>query len=289
MFLLSTPKVHPHFGRFFYLEGVQMLFPQLHKLTGMVGNNRDNEEADVAATKLNFARLGYYNEPIENGIIDAGLTSAIRRFQKDKNLKNDGWMRPAGETETTLHQEVDRHRKQALNKRDSPVDYNQRLLEYGFEKQGTGKYGAFWSNPLQGITARQLGVDVRDTITKNQYPDLKADDDEADAFRHALWSYKLAKKYDSDYAKMITDSYERSEFNDRKKGSLLMDLHNNAIGRTLAKDERNYTQKDEDVIREAIKRGELRISPYRLNDASDFYRRSMDLQSPSSSYLHRHR
>ena len=73
-----------------------MLFPKLHNLIGTVGNSRDNDETDVTQTKLNFARLGYYNEPINNGIIDAGLTGAIWEFQKHKNLKNDGWMRPAG-------------------------------------------------------------------------------------------------------------------------------------------------------------------------------------------------
>ena len=85
---------------------------------------------------MNFARLGYYNEPINNGIIDAGLTGAIWEFQKHKNLKNDGWMRPAGETEQALSTEINQLRTHILKKKDEAVDYKKKLSEYDFPYKG---------------------------------------------------------------------------------------------------------------------------------------------------------
>jgi peptidoglycan hydrolase-like protein with peptidoglycan-binding domain len=67
-----------------------------------VGNNLENKEDDVRKVKKAFSELGYYKRPVENGIIDQELDTAIHSFQKDKNLKVDGYMKPGGETEREL-------------------------------------------------------------------------------------------------------------------------------------------------------------------------------------------
>ena len=67
-----------------------------------VGNNRDNDDGDIVRVKLAMSDLGYYKRPVENGIIDQELDTAIYHFQADKDLKIDGYMKPGGETEEAL-------------------------------------------------------------------------------------------------------------------------------------------------------------------------------------------
>lgn len=67
-----------------------------------VGNNLENREDDVRRVKGIFSNLGYYKRPVENGIIDQETDTAIHNFQKDNNLKIDGYIKPGGETEENL-------------------------------------------------------------------------------------------------------------------------------------------------------------------------------------------
>ncbi len=247
-----------------------MIFPDLQKINFSIGNNRDNDENDVMNTKLNFARLGYYNEPIENGIIDAGLDKAITSFQSDNGLKKDGWMGPDGETETTLFTQLQGMRKEALKQSRNPVDYNEKIKEFNFDENGDGEWDIFFKNPLRGM---KIGIDaskIENKTVPSFYPKVKkAGDNEADAFRHGLWSYKLTKEYGPEYAKQVTDAYERSHGD--ASGSRLMDLDNNSVARTLAQDKNNLSMKDEDVIRNALKGNKFRTLPYKLkNDKLPF-------------------
>jgi len=84
-----------------------MLFKNISPLLrGSVGNNFENDEDDVKNLKNNFQSIGRYNTDIENGIYDRELDTAITGFQKDNNLKVDGFARPGGETEATLIGEI---------------------------------------------------------------------------------------------------------------------------------------------------------------------------------------
>ncbi|MEM6781985.1 MAG: peptidoglycan-binding domain-containing protein [Pseudomonadota bacterium] len=82
----------------------KMLFRGLNytKLNASVGNNMENEEEDVIAVKRTLKNRGYYKPDIENGIVDRETDRGIKAFQRDNNLKEDGIMRPQGETEKTL-------------------------------------------------------------------------------------------------------------------------------------------------------------------------------------------
>jgi peptidoglycan hydrolase-like protein with peptidoglycan-binding domain len=76
-------------------------------LLDAVGNSFANKEEDVRYIKRRFKALGRLNEPddvIEDGIITRELTSTIKTFQKENNLKEDGVIKPNGETEHTLAQ-----------------------------------------------------------------------------------------------------------------------------------------------------------------------------------------
>ncbi len=78
-------------------------------ITRPVGNNRDNDEDDVFAVKDALARLERFEaEPEPHGYITRDLDTAIRGFQRDNGLREDGMLLPRGETETALSQSLDR-------------------------------------------------------------------------------------------------------------------------------------------------------------------------------------
>lgn len=72
-------------------------------LNGSVGNNHDNDPQDVLRTKRNFKALGLYSGDETAPYIDHALTQTIRSFQKQNNLRVDGFMEPDGETEKMMH------------------------------------------------------------------------------------------------------------------------------------------------------------------------------------------
>jgi hypothetical protein len=117
--------------------------------------------------------------------------------------------------------------------------------------------------------ARALGErtqrEVWDKIASGDLPDGWAHDDAADAYRHALWNYRMAKELGAEKAKHIADSYERKKPN--KEPERLMDLYNNKVGRDLASDPKNRDRPDDEVILEALREGRLRIKPFTLPNA----------------------
>lgn len=69
---------------------------------GPVGNNRENDPGDVTNLKTDMSRLGYYGRDIENGYFDRDLHNGIFAFQKDHDLRQDGYTLPGGETEAVM-------------------------------------------------------------------------------------------------------------------------------------------------------------------------------------------
>jgi len=72
------------------------------RISDRVGNFQTNLDNDVLKTKHHFHKTGHYPKKVENGIIDKELDSAIWQFQREEDLKPDGWMEPDGETENRL-------------------------------------------------------------------------------------------------------------------------------------------------------------------------------------------
>lgn len=74
-------------------------------LHGAVGaGDLDNRPEDVVATKRLLRDMGLY-QPRPEGLgddIDAGFDAALRRFQKERGLVEDGTLLPGGETERNL-------------------------------------------------------------------------------------------------------------------------------------------------------------------------------------------
>lgn len=77
----------------------------------MVGDQRENRPEDVRQVKNVLDRLGYFDfrkEPEPHGYITREMDEGIRRYQKERGLRVDGWLRPGGETEKALRKDLKR-------------------------------------------------------------------------------------------------------------------------------------------------------------------------------------
>lgn len=71
-------------------------------LNTTIGKGFPSLEEDVRSTRHKLNRIGYDAGDEEFGYSDHKLERAIRNFQRDKDLKEDGIMHPKGETENAL-------------------------------------------------------------------------------------------------------------------------------------------------------------------------------------------
>lgn len=73
-----------------------------------VGNGFDNAPEDILAAKGAFARIRRLTEPREgfHGFMDGDFEQTIRKFQRDRQLLDDGMMRPGGETERNMRRDM---------------------------------------------------------------------------------------------------------------------------------------------------------------------------------------
>jgi hypothetical protein len=74
----------------------------LRSLGGPVGNGRESPPEDVQRVQRGFMGLGRRAEGEPSGVLDQGLDGTIRGYQRDRGLRADGWLGPAGETATAL-------------------------------------------------------------------------------------------------------------------------------------------------------------------------------------------
>ncbi|MAU14816.1 MAG: hypothetical protein CMH46_04670 [Muricauda sp.] len=107
-------------------------------------------------------------------------------------------------------------------------------------------------------------------ISSKIYGDLHNKNGPANAFRHALWNFLIAKrcfKWQKNdevvlaWAKKVTDWHEDSFPN--KKLPKQMDLHNNEVGRFIFK---MNSHKSEDEVIELLK--QMAVKSNKINDSS---------------------
>ncbi len=98
------------------------LFSTISKfITGMVGDQRENRPEDVRQVKNVLDRLGYFNfkkEPEPHGYITRKMDEGIRRYQKERGLRVDGWLKPGGETEKALRKDLKRRVSDDIQKEE---------------------------------------------------------------------------------------------------------------------------------------------------------------------------
>jgi hypothetical protein len=145
---------------------------------------------------------------------------------------------------------------------NQPIDPQALYEQLGYQHDGSGDYGNAIKHPLDAIKANRAS-DAAIAAAQSEYGKTNPalGNGEGDAFRHALWAYKMAKDIGDDGARRFGDAHERDGQPD---GERLMDLYNNAVGRELAADPRNKDRSDEEVIREAIKAGRLQTKPFNI-------------------------
>lgn len=93
---------------------------------GNVGNNMDNDDEDVRTVRRTFDEM--LNRPVAQretdpagrplGIITQQMDDDIRTFQKDNDLKVDGYLEPGGEIVTAMAAQL--QKKQEAAKPPSP-------------------------------------------------------------------------------------------------------------------------------------------------------------------------
>ena len=151
---------------------------------------------------------------------------------------------------------------------NTPVDAVRLYSVLDFNPDGTGSILTAALDPFDGWDAEEFANDARQSmvrlISQSKLP-AGVSDNESDAFRHALWSYKMAKHLSRKTAKKFADAYEISEPN--RIEIRLMDLYNNEVGRRLAADPANHNRPDEEVILEALRQGLLRTRPFNVGHA----------------------
>ena len=105
-------------------------------------------------------------------------------------------------------------------------------------------------------------------VAKERFRFQRGVNDESDAFRHALGSYLMTKRYGAVEAKKILDGHERAPgFRSKslsKDGAVLQDLYNNKIGMEAAVDPKNRDKDPVDVIQELYEKRKLQTRPFRL-------------------------
>ncbi len=119
---------------------------------------------------------------------------------------------------------------------------------------------------LWGAREARLVKNQTVALVEKLFPKQEAVDDDADAFRHAYFSFQLSRKLGTARTKKFTDAYEISNIN--KIGGRCMDLWNNREGRRMFEETKNQKLSDtliQELIFEKIKMGELVTEPFKID------------------------
>jgi hypothetical protein len=155
----------------------------------------------------------------------------------------------------------------SLSPSTEPVDEKEWQTKLAFDPEGYNSWGTGIRRLWQYPDAASNSETARLSTAKEFPVDPTLQDNEADAFRHALWTYLMTRDIGSVGAKRWHDAHEISEPND--PGVRMMDVFNSRVGIQLALDPDNRERKPEDVIREALSGGKLQTQPFKIKGALD--------------------
>ena len=121
-------------------------------LAGPVGNSKTNQSNDVKVVQSLLSFVGLLpkaKEVMPSGILDASDDTAIRTFQRQNNLREDGILNPGGETEQALKkaaqpnqeetEDVSLEAFQKRRAREREAEQKQRMQEAAQEISGKVK------------------------------------------------------------------------------------------------------------------------------------------------------
>lgn len=140
--------------------------------------------------------------------------------------------------------------------------------ELGFDRNSPGHIGAAVRDPIGAIFALEARNRAQEAMD-HRYPDQKPGTDlgnEADAYKHTVWNYLMARTIGPERAKAMGDAHEIDGIDPspiaealgaakNSEGARLMDLYNNQVGRGLPRG-------GERQILDAMKNGIIRKRPF---------------------------
>ncbi len=187
-------------------------------------------------------------------------------FERESRITDSG-IEKRGTADTEKQTHVDQKKppqdssqeKRITVKTEEELSEKEIYREFDFNPEGPGDFVHFFRNPFMANDIDKQATNAQN-VTAKHYPHVIPHNNEADAFRHAYWSYEMALKYGLEMAKEIGDGHEITGENPLSERA--MDLFNNRVGRELALDPNNKGQGAEDVIIKAIKDGKLRLKPF---------------------------
>lgn len=140
--------------------------------------------------------------------------------------------------------------------------------ELDFNPDGRGIHFVAFFDPEATYYASRLKDEAVKKVAE-LFPNVVAVDNEADAFRHAYFSFRLADKVGAERAKKFTDAYEISNIN--TMGARCMDLWNNREGRRMCAESAQSKDADrralaEKMVLDAVRSKRLILSPLKLQN-----------------------
>jgi hypothetical protein len=129
--------------------------------------------------------------------------------------------------------------------------------EVQFDPRGPGTFMTAIKNPVAAIFANEA-ANAAIASTAKKYPGVAPHNNEADAYRHAVWSHLMTRGIGPELAKKFGDAHEMAGSSTSGAGpnsERLMDLHNNQVGRQLPNDQGQ-------ALKEALEKGYLRKRPF---------------------------
>ncbi|MAS86544.1 MAG: hypothetical protein CMH30_00995 [Micavibrio sp.] len=139
-------------------------------LTESVGNRLVNREDDVRTVKKYFKNIGYLDEDdetIERGIITLPLTESIKRFQRERGLKEDGLIYPKGETHIALNiKEKEKKTNHDMQEDLTNTNFDQ-LIEHLKQREGGIADRSKREDP-GGLTNKGISQNLLERIRKTE-------------------------------------------------------------------------------------------------------------------------
>ncbi|MCG8543221.1 MAG: hypothetical protein MJE12_03315 [Alphaproteobacteria bacterium] len=140
-----------------------------------------------------------------------------------------------------------------------PVDERAMLKGLDYDLNGESETRLIVTKPVASLRVKNFAEESI-AATVKRFPNISMRNTQADAYRHALWSYKMTRAMGPVLAKRYGDAHEISVAGPARER--LMDLYNNNVGRRLAMDPKNWNRDPEQVILDALRRGELQTKPF---------------------------
>ena len=158
------------------------------------------------------------------------------------------------------------------------VDAKSMIDALGFDVEGPTQLYVALQHPREAYWAQEARKRAAE-IAHEEFPKVRRLHNNAgDAFRHALWSYRVAREFSPQLAKEFGDAHEIAVVNSTSER--LMDLYNNNVGRRLALDPRNHGIDDVALIKDALRRGELQTQPFNITSGTEPPVRSKGIYVP---------